>query len=934
MTYVVPQVQVFQEFQTVAQPGVRPLNAHVSGGHAFLVRFSEASEQALGDLGYYDPLTDTCYDWPNRPVGSVIDQDYATLWIKDALLQYHQDVASGGYGLVQTVSGYQNRVRSDTVNYKANGTSYPRHASLIDRDVTLGDVAKVRAVVGMDVYTLWTYVAGFVADTVAASIAAATADGANQGTIGSSSATPAQTGGAENCVDISAASAASYNGLPDGNPNEVYTVRVIEGSVGGDFTTARLRITSASGNDDVASVAPEASGNPTNIGSRGLTATFLYDAQSACSVSAVEEGVSDEDLVVGQEWEITVAQVFTAPTATSGGTYTGPSDTTYIVEVTRGGFYADSVKPQITVTTDNGIDVSGPTNVTAAASAVAIGVHGATIQFNQTALCKGDKYYVTATAATAGGIKTLILGHNLDANISAGTDVDITLYIRKTIEVSKNRTGFAPQVNWSSDEDQICLQDGIIAYDATWTDSGVPQALPVISESTQGFGRVYVEYRAWLATLATDVYSIDTVGSLDTEISGPLDPDNPLKWAVFKALANSNGTAVKYTAVADPSDIDSWTNVIDLIDGRTDVYGLVPLTYDQTVLDLFVAHVNAQSNETFNRWRVLWTSLENPAIKAVVNATVSTDNEEVKATISDNPNVSGTQYTLVQVPAGNGRFVTNGVRAGDIVRGLYTTDGFGGSLYTEFIVASVINEDALLLTAGHTSAISVAQKIEVWRNLTVNEQAAELAAKAGAYGNRRVRAVWPDELSSGGTLMAGYHLCAALSGLTSGVVPHQGLTHLEISGFDDVSRTNRLFSRTQRDVMAGGGVWIVEQDVSSGAIITRHAVTTGDTDDINQREEQITRNLDSISYLFLEAYEPYIGVSNVTPEMRDILEAETKARIQFLRGNNYVERLGGQLIDAEIRRIEPSLIFKDRFVIELGLVMPYPTNNIDLHLVV
>jgi hypothetical protein len=48
----------------------------------------------------------------------------------------------------------------------------------------------------------------------------------------------------------------------------------------------------------------------------------------------------------------------------------------------------------------------------------------------------------------------------------------------------------------------------------------------------------------------------------------------------------------------------------------------------------------------------------------------------------------------------------------------------------------------------------------------------------------------------------GYHLCAALAGLRSGVLPHQPLTNLEIVGFSDVPRTTSKFNKPQLDAMA------------------------------------------------------------------------------------------------------------------------------------
>ena len=50
---------------------------------------------------------------------------------------------------------------------------------------------------------------------------------------------------------------------------------------------------------------------------------------------------------------------------------------------------------------------------------------------------------------------------------------------KPVLQISKNRTGFAPLTNFDQTETQITVNDGIIAYDESWTDGGVPVALDV-----------------------------------------------------------------------------------------------------------------------------------------------------------------------------------------------------------------------------------------------------------------------------------------------------------------------------------------------------------------------------------------------------------------------------------------------------------------------
>lgn len=933
MAYQVPQALVFQQRNTVAAPTQRVLAAHIAGGLAQLVRFAETDERDDGFLDYYDPLVDSSFEWPNRVAGGLIDEDYTKVYVKDALLQYFDDDLSSG-DTISTVEGYANRLVASALAFRANGAAYLRSDEFLDRDVTVGDIAKVRAVVGSDQYELWTYVSGFVADIVAAVTAAATVDADNAETQSAPATTDEQTAGAENCVVIDAVDQASYDGLADGDINETYTITVVESSVDGDATTAVLRVQSASGNDDVSDVTPSAFGDPTDVGTRGLTVTWVNDTGSECSDAAIAEGVSPIDFIAGQQFVVTCGQAFTATTPTSSGTYTGTADTTYVVEVTRGGLYADTdAPPQITVSSTTGIDLSGPTNVTST-GAVTIGTKGAQIALSGTRLCKGDRFLVVVTAATDGRISTLLLGHSLPQDVidNGATEVSLTLFIKvPELAVTANRLGASPLTNWEQSDTEITLTSGITAYEDSWTDGGTPVALPVISEASKSYGGVYVEYRAWRSDYCGDVY---TCASDDdyADIPGPTHPDNPLKYGVLKARANSNGLPVRWSAVCDPADDDNWADVLSLLDGRDDVYGLVPMTNRRTVWNLYEAHVVEQSSATNGRWRQALFALEGAPTKALVTAATSEDGEVVLATVLDDPDTSGTQYTLLRVPAANADFVVNGVRAGDIVRLLYTTDGFDNEQYTTRVVDEVINEDTLRLTSGLTAAVNVAAKIEVWRNLTPTAEATELATHG--FSNLRVSLFWPDTIKDGDYTLPGYFVCCAFAGLQSGVVPQQGLTNVAIAGFSSVPQSTRHFRSTQLDILAAAGINVVTQNLQSGEIFSRHAITTAPYDQLYSREEVLVRNPDDTSYFFLDQLRPLVGKTNITPQMIDALRVQLESGIAVLRTRNFVNSLGGQLVDCTIDSIEQSTVLLDHLVIVLTPTYPIPLNNPELYLVI
>ncbi len=923
MSYQLPQVLVFQEYSRVPSELTEPLRACVVGSHAYLQRYGVAAEKGFGALGAYNSASDVLYPWPGKPEAATTDLSYTKLFIDDALLPYYSDLIGVGSAVAPVGASAPNQIRAadSSGGFKVHGASHPRYAALYDRDVQVGDAVHVRGVVSSTTYTLDSYVQDILStgtDRVAAVVGTPAADDVNPATQSVGVTITAASGNTNNSTV--AASAAAYKPYPLGLISDTYTVTVIASEVSSDPTTARLSVVSASGLDDVPSVAPGADGVAFAIGTLGLTMTIT------------KNNTTPQPLVAGQVWTVQGRAAHVKPTPAAGGTFTGTSATTYVLTVTRGGYFAalNAIdQPTLTVTTTTGVDAAGPLLITSNSDAYPIGSQGVTFTVgasgNPTGLRLGDKYYITVTPVAAGAFRTLVLGHSLPAQLLTATDLDLTLSIRRDLQISQSRTGYEPLTNWDQDEDSLTVRSGIVAYDSTFTNLGVPVALQVAS------GQLYVEYRAWRSDLAASLSGISDVGLLDSTISGPISPDNPLKQGVYSALLNSNGSVVKFIAVADPSSLNSWSDAIGPLVGVTGVYNLVPLTQDPAVLSLFVAHVNNQSGPEAGRWRAMFLSLPLVTTKAVVTAESTADGQLALVTVADDPGAAGTQYTLVTAAANNTNFLANGVRPGDRLRLNYSISG-GNVTYNEYVIARVLSENTLILSAGPSGAISVATKAEVWRRLTKDEQAADIGHRAGAYGNRRVVAVWPDLVDIGSTSLPGYHLCAALAGLISGVVPHQGLTNVTLSGFTGVPRASTYFNGDQLNTMAASGVWIVTQS-PAGAIYTRDALTT-DGSDLNASQEMVRRNVDAISAVFLNRLQPFIGVMNVTPSAIARLHTEICAIIDYLKNAGYTDLLGPQLIDGSILELRKHALLADRVVAVLQLTVPYSLNTIECHLVI
>lgn len=919
MAYELPAVRIFQLTRQLVPPTARRASACLLGGNAQIYRYDVATEKALCLLSEYNhvgTLIDgdwkNCYAWPNKPVGSTLDPTYTSVRIDKALLRYFRDTSH-----TMTRVG-TNKLRHPTKNFATNG-AYPHAADFLDRGVKVGDLVAITATVDAEEHTLFTYVKGFEGEVIAASIGAATANTANQATVVASVSVSA---GAGNTGDADVDSTTNgYSGYATGRVSETYTVEVIQGSTGGDLTTAILRITSASGLDDVAEQVPAASGYPTDIGARGLQATFADNAG---------------DFALGDTWTITVVEAWTKTVPTASGTYIGDRDRTYLVEVVTGGISdaEPSDDPWITVRATDGSDFSGPTRVpTAANTAVAAGAYGALIAFNTAKLRLGDRFTFTVTAATTGAYKTLVLAHSLADELPEDDDtidLEISLYIRSDVTLPEKSVVSDGDYNWTQTDDEICLFADAQVYESSWTDDGELQPLPIIKEPlATGYNRVYVPYKVWLAA-DTSLRSLADAADLDAALAGPTIPDNPLKYGLSLALQNNNGYPVYYCVIANPANLDSWADALNTIESKQTTYGITPLTYDAAVLALCKAHVDTQSNPENKRYRSLWAGLEPIRTQVVVSTAASSDGGVVLATTEDNPSVSGTQHTLLRVTSGNANLIELGARPRDVVRIRYATDAWGAVTYDSLVIEEVLTEDTLLLSSGTVSAESVPIKIEIWRSLTKTEQADALAEVAAAYDDWRVQAVFADQIGVGGIAVANYFTAGAIAAMVGGIFQHQGLTNYSLSGFARLSDAG-VFSEDQRNSMAESGVWLVVAD-ETGRVYNRHGLTTAQAATLVEREEVMRRNFDLVCAAFDASWQGQVGVSNATQSKLSALRVQFESTKESLRTE--IADLGPYLEDATITDLRISPVFKDRIVLNATLELPAPFNNLDAYFLV
>jgi hypothetical protein len=912
MSYVRPRVQIEQEFTQQPIFTERPLPALILGPQYELHRYAEPTEKAGISVGAYNPSADQQYPYPSRATGSTVDQSYVKVFLDQAYGVYLDEDDD-----ITIPTGHTNRLASALVFRTANGSN--RSAVFDDRDVQVGDVAIVEA----DGTTQVTKVVGFVASKTPASVGTPTAVSVVGDQTEDLDNAPVYTGpgSAPLNLTISNATTAYVGYLNKGVFQDTYIAEV---TTGGTISSGnvRFRVTSANG------VFPPVE----NVAIGG--GEVVLDASTGQDVALSVSGAGT--FVVGNKWEVTVTAESDAYTPVAAGTYTGSSDATYTVVVTRGGpfFNGSNAATCAQVTVYSTITDGGSSINVADGVPFALGSFGATFQVPSGAngdrgLFLGDTFSVVVTSEKDANVSTLVLKDSLDPVILANSgDIRLRLAVVKNgFKVPKVRDAVTETYNWETDANNITINAGIYVTESGLYEGGnpvVPRELPVYSAI------VYVEHRDLLSLNTTTIRSVSDASAVQS-VLGLVTPDNPIAQAVYNAALNSSGVPVYYLAVAS-DDLAGYNAALDLVRISKVVYGIVPTTYDSAVQSAVIAHVDAMSTPDRARWRVTW--LSKPFVSSALLLDVQEDNNSWTATVSDDPLTSGTQYTRVQASQGTAGFLTKGVRAGDKLLINFRLGSQGQEVYDTYTIDQVRSETELVLVSpGLPNAIGSPVKFKIERNYTVQEQVDAMVGVLNGIKNRRVRVVLPDTFVAGGVKQPGYLLAAAMAGLRAGVVPQAGLTNSAVVGVDDVSQTYQTFTETQLDQLAEAGAWLVVQDTFGSTPYVRHQLTT-DNRSLNAYEDSITTNVDSISYGLQGVLDPFIGRYNRNPEtislIRFAIEKELKQRVT----DTAVFPSGPQLISFRVLRVAASTVFQDRVEVDIELEVPYPINTIRVKLVV
>ena len=682
---------------------------------------------------------------------------------------------------------------------------------------------------------------------------------------------------------------------------------------------------------------------------RALTGSKLT-VDSARGNNLVLDFAMSTDWAVGKSVKVIAkAQVESAgfdASAPGALGYTGAADLVYKITVIRGGPFLKADKSNIDVAakvavTSSGIDSSGSLLVEKNVP-FSIGSYGVFATFTagsvgegvEEGLVAGDVFYLGAKAARLGPYTIIELNDELPAPFlysDEDPNLDVELFaVLPKAEIPALRDLAEGTANWTQLENYITVYADSTTYLSSLVTGETPARLPIEQ------ARVFVQHRDLLQDNVVSIGSVRSGGQIEKTL-GLIHPDNPLAQGVNDAVLNANGAIVYYIGV-ESDDLAGYLAAIEIAKKSDKVYSFAPMTFDRAIQDAVVSHVNAYSTPEVGRWRIAWLSVKDDKTKVIYDK--KENGSPWVGTITDDLQVPGSQNRLVTIQGA--RFIDAGIRANDSVRFNFRLNPDGQLTYDELFVDEVRTQTTLALTTSVPAPITSAIKMEIVRHWTRDERATNLSLIGGEYNNRRVRVVFPDEYKyesgDGGTVTKqGYFMAAALAGLRSGVVPHQGLTNTQVLGASDLSKVVNEFTPDQLNVMAEQGIWIVTQEIVGATPYARHQLTT-DERSLNTSEDSITTNVDNISYALKHTLEPYIGTYNVNPENLLIIRAALIGELNFRATSTRTVRAGNQLTsftpESDILLLQQNPTYKDRIDVEVKLNVPYPLNYINLKLIV
>ncbi len=438
------------------------------------------------------------------------------------------------------------------------------------------------------------------------------------------------------------------------------------------------------------------------------------------------------------------------------------------------------------------------------------------------------------------------------------------------------------------------------------------------------------------------------------QVLSPLNLNNPLGLAMFFQIINAPGIACKGMGVGETSagepngTLLAYSEVANFIQSE-EVYSICPLTTEQPVFDMFREHVDYMSGPAQKGERILIQCPLDPerAVDAIVASGLSADTTATQnqLVIDVNPNqglvdhginpalpIGASEDVFIELVVATG--ATQEIRRYNVsnVNGVLVTfrttfstgQNVDGFYTTTPLTETLVNADWSMKVRGDRLLIPGS-------TLPDKDKIAEtVAARNNAIKNRRVVSVFPDTVIAtiDGTdqQIPSYYAGSAITGMVASNPPQQGFTNLPMTGFTGVKGSNDAFSTQQLNTMAGGGTYILVQDVQGGPVTCRHQLTT-DLTSIETRELSITKVVDFVAKFMRTGLRNFIGTFNITQPFLDMLSTVIQGMLSFLEE-------GGVILGGDLNNLIQDKSAPDTVTVDVTLDVPFPCNYIRLTLVI
>jgi len=375
---------------------------------------------------------------------------------------------------------------------------------------------------------------------------------------------------------------------------------------------------------------------------------------------------------------------------------------------------------------------------------------------------------------------------------------------------------------------------------------------------------------------------------------------NPLAMAASLCMQAANSTIYAYGT--DSTDLDH-ADALDYLSSK-ELYVMVPLAQDATILSAYRDHVNFFSQPEQKRLRI---TIQNRNIPWV-NSTNEND------------------------PLGQ---FDEGYQAGkDYLGDTAQLMKFNALQYGERRVFWTMPDVCYLLERRHISTLNSTYLDHINGSMGLPAILAGTVTMSSGkkyYVNSELTdAVWEDIQSEYSFLtcyipVPGYYLATVTAGMISAYAPSDPFTNVPISGISRIKYSNDVFSETRLNTIAEGGNYIFVQMTDSSPIYCRHQLST-DMATIERRELSITKALDFCSKFIADSLAPYIGRYNITPDFLNTLGMTFSAIANYLIAK-------GHVVDVKLEKLYQDPDQPDSIKVTISVKVKYPVNYIKITLV-